>query len=427
KDTLSSKDTDFTVALSTEVKDKVITSGISSVLLGAYNKVPFGKVSADIVGQITADDLSETNPLSFPDYDNTKAITVTLELPYSTSTNSDNELELTGKLGTGTDLTLQVDTFTTYLELLNSDLSDRNYYSDGTHDGDGDSKTNELGTLTTLATSNNYTIPTSVVAGDSIAISFDNTDYFKTLIDNVNNSATPIENSDDFKALFKGLKITASGTDDVLIPINLANATLTINYQTTASVEVESVFVFTDVRYNIYNHDHNSTAAADKLLIQGTAGYEVEADLASLVTNYSAASESENWLVNQAKIRFYVDETTVTDDTLGDLYIYDSEDTDDPVIDDYDTWGISIVDGTLHYIDVVNETEPYIEFFITEYVKSALANNSVNKLRIKSRFTSETTSIIDRSLNAKGVVLYNSTAAEAKRPELQVIYSKITN
>lgn len=419
--------------LSTVEIDTVRTSFLSTYLLGEYTDAKLGTLNASIVGQI----VPESYPLKRTTEDRSSDVTssdleVTLDLPLPlvNKTDSTEEFEIANLVGdVSSTINLRVSTFTTYLEQVNADATSRIYYSNGTNNA---GSKEDLGTETILGTINNVEVKATYTEADtlsySVKITLENS-YFEPKLNELDGLI--IADSDDFKTFFKGLKITATqdGTG-YAIPFDLSRAKLNIAYKNTNTVlntEEDRLltFKFQGAVYNLYDHDHANSAEADKVYVQGAGGYETSIDISSLISANSVNSQAENWLINQARIKIYLD--NLEDQTLQSFYLYGiKSDGSLTIIDDYITLGVGSVNGVLGYEDTENKKDPYIQFFITDFIKKALADGEVAELRIKAREASESTSLSLSSTTSKGALLLNDLTS-TKAPKLEVIYSKIVD
>ncbi|ANW97069.1 hypothetical protein AXE80_12575 [Wenyingzhuangia fucanilytica] len=417
--------------LSTVNIDTVRTNLLSTYLLGEYTDAKLGNLKASIVGQLAPSlyPLKRTTAET-PGEVTTSDVEVTLELPLTLVNKEDSTIEFdvanfVGDVNSSIDVT--VSTFTTYLEQLNANGASRVYYSNGTNDA---ASKEDLGTETVLGSRENIFLGVSYTEADTLKITLDNT-YFESKLNELD--ALDISNSEDFRLFFKGLKVTA--TKDGLgyaVPFNLSLARLRIMYKNTDALNTETneelTFKFQGVVYDLYEHDHANSNEADKVYVQGAGGYETSVDISSFITANSVASQSENWLINQAKLKIYVDE--INDQTLQSFYLYGiKSDGTLAVVNDYITLGVGDVNGVVGYEDIENEEHPYILFYITDFIKAALAEGEVAELRIKARETTENTSINLSSSIPKGALLLSNDTDNTdnidKTPNLEVIYSKI--
>ena len=424
--------------LSTVEIDTVRTNLLSTYLLGEYIDPKLGTLKASIVGQI----VPERYPLRRTLNDTLNAITTTsdvttvleLPLPLVNKAGSTDEFEIANLVGDVTSsIDITVATFTTYLEQVNADAKPRIYYSDGTNNA---GTKESLGDETVLGFKNDIAIKATYTEADSLLyslnINLDN-DHFKTeLLDKLDEKT--IANDDDFKLLFKGLKIKAI-KDGVgyAIPFDLSKARLRINYKNTITAtdtvierDKELTFKFQGAVYDLYDHDHANSNEPNKVYVQGAGGYETSIDISTLIADNSVVSQSENWLINQAKIKIYLDE--IDTQTLQSFYLYGIKtDGSVKIIDDYITLGVGSVNGIVAYEDAEDKKDPYIQFFITDFVKKSLAKGDIVELRVRAREASDAGSVISyKSTTAKGALLLND-ATSVKAPKLEVIYSKIVD
>lgn len=425
KDTISVKPELTTIDI-----DTVRTNSLATYLLGEYTDAKLGTLNASIVGQLvptlyplvrtTAD--PESNVVS-------SDVEAILEIPL-TLINKDDSIEefevynLVGNIANSFNVT--VSTFTTYLEQYNENATTRIYYSDGTNNA---GSKGSLGAETILGTKSNILFSETYTEADTLKIVLDHdANYFKNKLDELD--GLDVSNSEEFKLFFKGLKITATKNGDgVAVPLDLSVARLKITYTNTNIVEETSedkelYFRFQGAIYNEYNHDHANSAEADKTYVQGAGGYETFIDVSDFINTNSVASQDENWLINQAKIKIYLND--VNDQTLQSFYLYAiNSDGSLSVVNDYITLGVGNINGVTTYEDVESETDPYVEFYITDFIKAALADGEIAELRIKARESSENTSINRSSSIPNGALLLNDINDEEKAPKLEVIYSKI--
>ncbi|MGY5355120.1 DUF4270 family protein [Wenyingzhuangia sp. IMCC45467] len=410
--------------------DTVRTNLLSTYLLGEYTDAKLGTLKASIVGQIVPNSypLKRTTAETPTDI-TTSDVEVTLEFPLSLISKEDNaeEFEIAKMVGDiATTIDVQVSTFTTYLEQVNANGASRVYYSDGTNNAG--SKEN-LGTETVIGGSTGVQLKTTYVEADTLRIPLDAA-YFESKLNEIDNLT--IVNDDDFKDFFRGLKVTATKNGNgFAVPLDLSTARLKISYlNTNNNTEEEDntterllIFKFQGAVYDLYDHDHANSNEADKVYVQGTGGYETSVDISSLITANSVASQDENWLINQAKLKIYLDE--VNDQTLQSFYLYGiKSDGSLAIVDDYITLGVGDINGIVGYDDLENLEDPYIQFFITDFIKAALANGEIAELRIKAREASESTSLSLSSSIPNGALLLNDLTT-SKAPKLEVIYSKI--
>lgn len=426
---------------------------LSTYLIGDYTNPTFGTLNAGFVGQVISAN-SEIVNSNIDDYpvkrsqSNTPSSVITtnvaafLEIPLSVSRNNDTgNFELDNIIGDiNTDFSFKVLTFSTFLERLNTDGVFRIYYSNGTNDaGSKEILKNQevIGELSSYKFESSYTTDDNTL---KIPL---NADYIKTnILDKLDSKS--VNEHDDLKELFKGIKLEVSKTsgNGLIVPVDLTEARLKITYNnqiTGEAVTDEEIILSLNtntgtndaVLYGTYLHDHNRINTPKEVYVQGASGYNAKVDLSNLIDAYSATSIEENWLINQATLKIYVKEEADGDytNTIDNLYIYAVDDSGDiEPIDDYTfLGGNSFVDGVVKFEDAENKKAPFVRFFITEFIKQALADGKISTLMIKERrATNSETAIVDlRSTNAKGIILLNDRESTTKAPEFELIYSEI--
>jgi len=425
--------------LTTQNRDKVRTSGLNQLLVGQYTHSNFGTVKADLIGQVI--------PTSYPGSlgDNAEVEAVKLFLPINYTLNDDGvTYSYDGFLGDySSTLNLQVNTFEYFLEESNLDGVNRVYYSDNSNDGNA---LVGVGTETFLGSLLNTTFQESnEESTETLEIDLD-TDFFQeNVLDKIidfyqtrtDDEDTP--SAAEFVQNFKGLKINATNTGNGFVaPVDISDAEVQVYYQNDVEAVTDTISLgFDRVSYGLYDHNHINASAANELYVQGAGGYEVLVDLAQLINDYKATAESEQWLINQAALKVYLKE--VEDDTADNLYIYGVDaDGNEIALDDY---GFLSVGGQVKNSegDAYND-DLYVEFLITEYIKTVLGvaqededttvsddtltMEDIVELRIKVREFSETSTVSSFSTDAKGVILLNDISSE-KAPELKIIYSAL--
>ncbi len=456
RDTIVANPVLNTLIISEESSPRYNSNRLSSYLLGEYNSPIFGDLKASFVGQVVSDKASY--PITRTTSETPEAVisslrSVVLELPLILNQveGSALDFELTNAIGDfDTEYDMKVTTFTTFLEELNADGSVRNYYFNGSYEGG--SSEEELGVETVLydSTSNTDTVftfkETYGASEESIVLSLD-TDYFReNFLEKLDDNK--IENIDDLKKLFKGIRVVVEkkSGEGLLVPLNLLDAKLTISYANLPenTGEQDIVLGFTrpvfgnsgmELRkelirsvYNVLERTEAIQQEDTKEYIQGTVGAELEVDISDFVAQNSAKAIERKWLVNEAKLKVYVDDS-FNEQSLSNLFAYTvNEEGNSVPLTDYTFFTGDTVGGVVQYEDVENKKNPFVEFFITNTIQNALESGDITKIRIKSRETGELSFVDTRSTNARGLVLLNGKGEgqEDKVPQLEVIYSEVS-
>jgi hypothetical protein len=202
-----------------------------------------------------------------------------------------------------------------------------------------------------------------------------------------------------------------------------------------------AVFNFSGVTSNIYQRDYtssnvepfipsspNTTTGDEKLYLQGAAGSMALIDLFG--DDNIEELRNNNWLINQAILIFYIDQSSDVSLLPERLFLYNYE------------------EGT-QLTDVLTETATYDGFLendedgnpwrykinITDYVSNVLKSDDPlepTKLGLKVFNTSDfptafgDVDVRDLSWTIKGVVVHgNNTTDIDKRSKLEIIYSEI--
>ncbi|WP_010135562.1 DUF4270 family protein [Ochrovirga pacifica] len=426
----------FTPQLTTKSVDTVRTNLLSTHLLGQYTSPNFGSLQAGFVGQLLPDTYKKVGDAVISD------VKATLEMPLLLSLKEDSSevYEITNFLGDySAEMSLRITTFTTYLETFNQDGSTRTYYNDGTNNA---GTKEDLGTETLLANATGITFSESYEALDTLSIPLGSSEFdFKTdFIDRYDEA--DILNTEDMVRFFKGIKVTATTTGNgMIVPFNLYNTKLKIKFnETTVATEegqedtvVQDSLMFSfgsRVLYSLYEDNNGYANEPNKVYVQGAGGYEVSVNIEEFISDNLVAFQSEQWILNQGLLKVYLD--NVTEETLSNFYIYAIDKEDNVVaLDDYGFFGANAVDAIVRYEDTENETDPFVYFFITDFIKDVLSYNKaedtgidIKELRIKAREPSESTVVDLRSSTAKGAVFLNDPSSE-KAPQLEVIYSRV--
>lgn len=420
--------------LSTELIDlgKVRTSSLSSYLFGEFTDANFGSLKSDFVGQLI--------PNEFPDSikPGVTVKSVELLLPLNLTAKDIETFEVANFMGDYTStLSLEVSAINNYMELFNIDGSRRVYFSNGANNRSNDgSSISDLDIGTILGSIENYTVKEEYTeSADTIKISLDK-DYFQVNVlekmEGVKETSGytiggEIFDNLDFVSLFKGLTInnTTTGTGFVA-PFDISKAKVEIVYNN-VGVEEDNTFTldFGRVNHNLYTRDHVNAGVANELYVQGAGGYEISIDLENLINTNKPIAADEDWLINQATLTIFTKE--VVEDTLDELYVYGIDNDGDAVaINDYGFFNvINPVGGIVKDVNGEN-TQGYVQFFLTNYVRAALLSDSnIKELRIKARELNESTVVNTSSINPKGIVFLNDVSSVDKAPKLEIVYSAI--
>jgi hypothetical protein len=228
---------------------------------------------------------------------------------------------------------------------------------------------------------------------------------------------------------------------------------ITATLENNSTIVLDTVFreeklTLNSINVNTYDHSHDQSNEVDletKLYVQGAGGYNLAVHL---FANRSIASlreeankEGENWLINEASLKFYVhkeyeDKIRYPYPEDGDwdlqrsnvilfLYRRATDAAGIQLLDYFSSSPFSSVQGILRY-DIETE-DYYYQFYLTDYITNLLEGSNTDELDplvVKTYVPGDNpTSNSDTSVDSKnwqhrGVVL------DASRTEIKLNYSK---
>ncbi len=264
--------------------------------------------------------------------------------------------------------------------------------------------------------------------------------------------------SEAFNNYFRGVIVKAEGSDGAMIPLNLlgtsASASIDFHYTITTFEKKEDQtdlvlkdtlpntysFPLSGVRNSIYKMSTATTPAPiNNFVIQGTAG--TMAKITVLDNTKLQELRNNNWLINDASLSFYVNQSINTDKntTPQRLFIYQDKDNENggttptQLTDAYKeaaTFG-----GNLELTED-DKPEKYT-FKITDYISDLLdgTTSDVSPLILKVYNNPTDNAVNNNTLdinvksynwNPRGVTLLdaNETANGTRRAVLKISYSK---
>ncbi|WP_437823604.1 DUF4270 family protein [Tenacibaculum mesophilum] len=452
-----------------------INATISDYWLGVYNNPNAEKIEASIISQ-----LGYIPNLNNKDTDTTvfNLDKVILKIPYQATslgtTDGVTSFKLDSILGNPDIATnVQVLENETYLNTLNpSDPSKRNtFFSDNEYLGDNVLSEGVIYELKPKATDTTFIF-------DRIdrSSSLTSTTTYKDTVRALNSQnlkvpflAIPLDitkmkalfwdkfhrvefaSKEAFDNYFRGIKIVATGSDGSLVPLNLASSpTPSVDFLytksdidgTTIKKTTEGTYSFplSGVRNSIYKMTPAANPApANNFVIQGTAGRIAEVEI--LDETKVQELKSNNWLINDASLTFYINQTINNDANVipQQLFLYQNKKNE--------AGGISPTQLTDAYVDpasfsgVLKKTdddnpEKYT-FRITDYISKLLSaeeNTTTDPLVLKVYNPTDipvvnnvlTTSVKSYNWNPRAVTLLdgNETTNGTKRAVLKISYSK---
>lgn len=208
---------------------------------------------------------------------------------------------------------------------------------------------------------------------------------------------TSLSSQEDFIRHFKGLYLkTVSETAGSIASLQLSDAFVEMYYTnlvtTTEGAVVDTIktaktFPFGGVKASQYHHDHDRETTADKIYLQGASGFRADLSLFGNDPDVSSASSVEldslrnealdaegrlRWLINEASLRLYVDETywEQAKDTVFRLFLYKKKEGYNAQLLDYISQAAS--SDRQGKFQKGENGPPYYEFFITDYIRELL-------------------------------------------------------
>jgi hypothetical protein len=474
------------IAENSPVED-VIADNISreprEYLLGIHSSSAYEKIEASIVSQIEinsslklVDDEhvygSDTIVVSTID-------TVFVKLLYSATldgnTSSGPEFTLNSIIGDATKaFTINAYQTSTYLSRLNpTDPSKFNSYnSNAIFDKTGTElndpinyqfKPNEHDTIIVVKRrlSNNnlyskdtikYTTSTTPLP---VAILPLNEDKFKELfLDKYESSE--FDSQDAFNDYFRGIILEAQGDEGSLISFNFTNTvtalnpsievyytnTVLANGQVIDTIKKNNTFLLKGIRSGIYKMNDRTYPVNNEIKLQGTAGSEVTIDLFGPDTDNNGVADKieelrgNNWLINDASLTFYINQSVDTTAIPSRLYMYkigtDSSLPTTGLSQVKDAYTENTFGGNLERDDN-GKAEKYT-FRITDYISDLIsgADDFSPILKLKVHNVSDdpisNTLFSNYNWNPKAVTLLNQDIINGdKRAVLKISYSEKNN
>ncbi|MDC3077200.1 DUF4270 family protein [Flavobacteriales bacterium] len=290
-----------------------------------------------------------------------------------------------------------------------------------------------------------------------------------------------LSNPDNFNLFFKGLIISSYNfSDDLLMILDYSNSKIKINYDydvyndngtaddtSDDSVEKENKdfeILLSGNQLNLFNKDNYSQEILDNVnnsenlskgYLKGGEGFMLELDLFTENNGENILNKirSKGWLINEANLTVYVDQTTIN--SYGGLieparlYLYNIEDQT-PLIDYFidnstgnkESDKKTNHDGLLEYQSDKKGLKYKIR--ISEHIKNIVRNDSISpKLGLVVTSSIENTQNLDlrenyslstipisSAINPLGTVIYGPNPESEnleKRLRLEIYYTEINN
>lgn len=478
------KDTIFEVLAYNMNVDSSRVDGIPQYLIGVYNDDNFGFIKTTFVSQLGLPSFSE-NKFG----DNVSIDAVILDIPYyvtDTSTTGKPDFKLDSILGDQSiEYNLSVYELGTFLNTLNPQdpTKIKKYYSNEGYSKEAqlysnafkpnrndtvlyverrflDNDFNTVDDIDTIKKTS--TLPSIKLPLDTV--------FFRNKFINQQNTGA-FDSFENFINYFRGILIEADGTQGSLMTLAMSDATITIYYTNTiltdetetdlngdgdtddTDVPVRTkqtlAFSLSGIRANQYIRDYSQSTVninsrftmtdsingEDKLYVQGASGSISVIELFKGIDLDEI--RNENWLINEANLTLYLDESSSTN-VPEKLLLY-RFDENSQIQDVFTEAQISGIGGNLERDETSNEPLKY-KFRITDYISNVLKSEeplALERLGLKVFHPTDNpnfqlgvtdTIIKDFSWIAKGVVLKGNKIYEmdldyAKRLKLEIFYT----
>lgn len=282
-----------------------------------------------------------------------------------------------------------------------------------------------------------------------------NEDSFKELfLDKYESSE--FDSQDAFNDYFRGIILEAQGDEGSLISFNLTNTeaalnpsievyytnTVLANGQVIDTIKKNNTFFLKGIRSGIYKMDDKTYPVNNEIKLQGAAGSEVTIDLFGADTDNNGVADKiedlrgNNWLINDASLTFYINQSVDTTAIPSRLYMYkigtDSSLPTTGLSQVKDAYTENTFGGNLER-DANGKAEKYT-FRITDYISDLISGADDFSPTLKLKVHNVTDDPISSTLfsnynwNPKAVTLLNQDIINGdKRAVLRISYSKKNN
>jgi len=465
----------------------VQTDNLSYNLLGVYSDPVFGETNANILTQVGLSEYGKdfgSNPIL------TKAV---LSMPYfstliETDEDGANTYELdsiyknSGTIG----VNLKMYRSSYFLNDFDADGETQKYYS-----------SDNSFTLGQISASEIYSVDNFIPLDSEIVIAAESSDdeetrlsprlrdenldvsMFSWLLSSSNES--DISSASNFRDFYRGIfieTVSSNSVDGVLFGLDLSQAEIEVFYEyddpddLSNRLEGSITILFTGNKVNLFDYDNYvDSSATDKLVLKGGQGSmalinlfsEVDLDNNNVSDDLDAL-RANDWLINEATLEFYVDQTTMQggDDEPERILLYDTE--NNVVLLDYQFDNTSESDSNLTQLNHLGKLQRdesdngvMYKISITEHIYDLIRNDadnvqlglmvannvlSLGSSELKTPFivgdddsdvsnteSNDIKTILSSSIvSHKGTVLYNENAIdEDKRLKLRIYYTEENN
>ncbi|NVK53195.1 MAG: DUF4270 family protein [Flavobacteriaceae bacterium] len=466
------KDTIIEIEVTNKQIQNIRTDGLSiggslgQYLLGVYNNPNYEKIEASVVSQLAIDtNLSEKDDKERTYGADTTVVTtidtVFFKIPYQATLKEEttSDYTLDSIIGDKTKAFLfnlyRTDTYMNRLDPVDPSKTNK-FYSDDTYQilpgelnaqVDYPFKPNEKDTIFVFkrrfSNGHVYKVDTFKLAANNpfARIPLDKNKIKQLFVDQFESQY--FKTQDDLNEYIKGLYLEAKGNEGSLMSFNLTTNNLElkpsieIRYTKTVlkggsqvvdTIAKSSSFPLSNFSNSLYKMNEKAFPNNGNIILQGAAGNMAIVKLFD--ANNLNALKNKEWLVNDAKLTFYVNQNIVGFDTISTPYkLFVYKEGSSSQIKDILSEGITAFNGRL----VKKDKKPdYYSFTITDYI-SDLFSGKIKynpNLRLKVFNSSDVppnatdTIVRQYSWNPKVVTLLNHFQANGtRRAQLKISYS----
>jgi len=264
------------------------------------------------------------------------------------------------------------------------------------------------------------------------------------------------DSQDAFNDYFRGIILEAQGDEGTLISFDFTNTvtalnpsievyytnTVLANGQVIDTIQKNNSFLLKGIRSGIYKMEDRVYPVNNEIKLQGAAGSEVSIDLFGAdADNNNIADKIEelrdnNWLINDASLTFYINQSVDTTAIPSRLYMYrvgtDSNLPTTGFSQVKDAYSETTFGGNLER-DANRKAEKYT-FRITDYISDLISGaedfSPILKLKIHNTSDDPVSSTLfsNYNWNPKAVTLFNQDIINGeKRAVLKISYSEKNN
>jgi len=263
------------------------------------------------------------------------------------------------------------------------------------------------------------------------------------------------ESQDAFNDYFRGVILEAKGDEGSLISFNFSNTVPSLNpsievyYTNTVltkgqvidTIQKNDSFLFSGVRSAIYKMEEKVYPVNNQIKLQGAAGSEVSIDLFGEDADSNGIADkieelrNNNWLINDASLTFYINQSVDTTAIPSRLYMYRIvTDSSSPTgfSQIKDTYSETTFGGNLERDD--NGRAEKYTFRITDYISDVISGEDdilpILKLKVHNSSDDPLSNTVFKNYNwnPKAVTLLNHEVINGdKRAVLKISYSEKKN